>query len=249
MKTYKCKFCGYKILVDKAKKGTKSAKYLMGKHYDEKHKNLLPEGMDGYRWFYFLLTKKDKGQCVICKNDTEFNRITMKYSRFCKNPQCKQRYKEERDKRMINKYGKITLLNDPDHQRKMQEGRKIAGKYKWSDNSTELPYLSSYELDFFQHLDRDLHWPSSDIISPSPHNYTYKYKDKDHFYIPDAYIPSINLEIEIKSSEREDRQNPESRDKEMIKDQLMKSCSHLFNYIKIYDKKYTEFDNLVQKEE
>lgn len=249
MRTYKCQHCKYKVIVDKNKKGAHSSKYMMGKHYDEKHKELLPEEMDGYRWFYYLLTKKDRGSCVICHNETEFNRITMKYSRFCNNPQCKQKYKEERDRRMIEKYGKITLLDDPDMQRKMQQGRKIAGSYTWSDGKTKLPYLSSYEEDFFKHLDRDLHWPASDIVAPSPHNYAYEYNGKKHVYIPDAFIPSLNLEIEIKSSARHDKQNPESREKEDIKDQLMKSCSNLFNYIMILDKDYTEFNKLIQKDE
>ena len=249
MKTYKCIYCKHKIIIDKSKKGVHSSKYMMGKHYEEKHKSLLPTDMDGYRWFYYLLTKKEKGSCVICHNETDFNRITMKYSRFCNNPQCKQRYKEERDKRMMDKYGKITLLNDPDHQRKMQQGRRIAGVYTWSDGKTKLPYLSSYEEDFFRHLDKDLNWPASDIIAPSPHNYTYKYDGKDHIYIPDAFIPSLSLEIEIKSSVRQEKQNPESRDKEIIKDQMMKSLSNIINYIKIDDKKYDEFNKLIQKEE
>jgi hypothetical protein len=248
MKTYKCQYCNYKIDVNKNKKGVHSPKYIMGKHYEEKHKSLLPPHMSGYRWFYFLLTKKEKGSCVICHNETEFNEISMKYSRFCNNPQCKQKYKEERDNRMIAKYGKISLLNDPEHQKKMQQGRRIAGVYLWSDGKTKIPYLSSYEEDFFRHLDRNLNWPAGDILAPSPHNYTYKYKDKDHFYIPDAFIPSLNLEIEIKSSIRQEKQNPESRDKEIIKDQLMKSCSNLFNYIKIDDKNYEEFNKIIQQE-
>lgn len=248
MKTYKCQYCNYKIAVDKTKKGIHSPKYIMGKHYDEKHKSLLPPDMDGYRWFYFTLTKKDHGSCVICHNPTDFNRITMKYSRFCNNPQCKQKYKEERDRRMIAKYGKLTLLNDPEQQKKMQAGRRIAGTYVWSDGKTKLPYLSSYEEDFFRYLDKELNWPASDIMAPSPHTYTYKYKDKDHFYMPDAFIPSLNLEIEIKSSVRHDRQNQESKEKEEIKDKLMRSCSNLFNYIIIYDKKYDEFAKLIQKE-
>lgn len=173
----------------------------------------------------------------------------MKYSRFCNNPQCKQKYKEERDQRMMGKYGKLYLLDDPEVQKKMQQGRKIAGVYTWSDNKAKFNYLASYEKDFLLYLDNTLHWPSSDLIMPSPHTYTYEYQNKQHFYMPDAFIPSLNLEIEIKSSERQDKQNKESMEKEIIKDELMKSCSNLFNYIKIVNKNYDKFNMLINKEE
>ncbi len=249
MKIYRCQYCKYSIVADKNKKGVITAKHKMGEHYEKQHKELLPADMNGYRWFYYLLTKKDKGSCVICHNETDFNEITMKYSRFCNNPQCKQKYKEERDKRMIAKYGKVHLLNDPEQQKKMQQGRKIAGIYNWSDSKTKLPYLSSYEKDFFEHLDKDLHWPASDIMAPSPHTYTYEYQGKEHYYMPDAFIGSLNLEIEIKSKDRMERQNQESREKEIKKDELMRSCSNLFDYIIIFDKDYTEFNKLIQQEE
>lgn len=249
MKIYRCQFCNYNVTPENNKKSIISAKHKMGEHYENKHKELLPEDMDGFRWFYYTLTKKNHGECVICHNNTEFNKITMKYSRFCNNPQCKQKYKEERDKRMIAKYGKVCLLNDPEHQKKMLENRRISGIYNWSDGKTKLQYVSSYEMDFFRHLDQDLHWPSSDIISPSPHTYTYEYDGKQHFYIPDAFIPSLNCEIEIKSKDRMDRQNPISKAKEIEKDKLMKSCSNLFNYIIIFDKDYTEFNKLIQKDQ
>ena len=249
MKIYRCQHCKYSVTVNKDRKGVHSAKYLMGKHYDENHKDLIPSDMDGYRWFYYLLTKKSKGSCVMCHNDTDFNRITMKYSRFCNNPQCKQKYKEERDRRMMSKYGKLHLLNDEEQQKKMQQNRKIAGTYVWSDGKTKFPYLGSYELDFLKHLDIDLHWPPADIMMPSPHTYGYQYQGKEHFYMPDAYLVSLNCEVEIKSSVRQEKQNPESREKEIIKDQLMKSCSNLFNYIKIDDMNYDEFNKLIQKEE
>lgn len=250
MKIYRCQHCGYTVTVNKNNsKGPRSAKWKMGNHYETKHKNLLPPDMTGYRWFYFLLTKKEKGSCVICKNETDFNEISMKYSRFCNNPACKQKYKEERDNRMIKKYGKIYLTDDPEFQKKMQQGRRIAGIYNWSDNKTKLPYLSSYEKDFFRHLDIDLHWPASDIIAPSPHTYTYEYNGKQHFYMPDAFIPSLSLEIEIKDDGSAKNINQESREKDKIKDELMKSCSNLFNYIKIINKNYTAFEELIKKED
>lgn len=249
MKIYRCQYCGYSVTVTNTiKKGPKSAKWKMGNHYETKHKELLPPDMTGYQWFYFLLTKKDHGSCVECHNPTKFNEITMKYSRFCDNPACKQKYKEERDRRMLKKHGKLYLTDDPEFQKKMQQGRRIAGIYNWSDNKTTVPYLSSYECDFFRHLDRDLNWPASDIIAPSPHTYVYEYKGKEHFYIPDAFLPSINCEVEIKDDGSAKNINQESREKDKIKDDLMRSCSNLFNYIKIVNKDYTQFEEMIKKE-
>lgn len=248
MKLYRCKYCSYTIPADHSKKGEKSPKYKMGLHYEQKHKALIPQDMDGFRFFYYLLTKKDHGSCVICHNETEFNRVSMKYSRFCKNPQCKAKYKEEVDRRMIQKYGKVTLLNDPEQQKKMLAARKISGIYTWSDKKTQIPYVGSYEKDFFRHLDEDLHWPASDIMAPSPHTYSYEYKGEQHFYIPDAFIPSLNLEIEIKDDGSAKNINHDSREKDKIKDELMHSCSNLFNYIKIINKNYMEFEEMIKED-
>lgn len=248
MKIYRCQHCNYNVIVNKNIKGINSAKHKMGEHYETKHKHLLPPNMNGYRWFYFLLTKKDHGSCVICKNETDFNETTMKYSRFCNNPLCKQKYKEERDKRMMQKYGKVYLLDDPEMQKKMQAGRKIAGVYTWSDKKAQFSYLSSYELDFLKFLDNDLHWPSSDLISPSPHTYKYEYQGKSHFYMPDFFIPSLNLEIEIKDDGSALNINKESREKDVIKDNLMKSMYNLVSYIKIVNKNYTKFIELIKED-
>ena len=249
MKTYRCQYCSYSLVPNKEKKGIHSAKYRMGYHYETKHKDLLPEGMSGYRWFYYLLTKKDHGSCVECHKETEFNELAMKYSRFCNNPACKQKYKEERDRRMMGKYGKLYLLNDPEMQKKMLQNRKISGVYNWSDGKSKFPYTGSYEHDFLRHLDIDLNWPASDIMAPSPHTYTYQYKGVSHFYIPDAFIPSLNLEVEIKDDGSAKNINPDSRAKDQIKDELMRSCSNLFNYIKIINKDYKQFEELLTKEE
>lgn len=247
MKIYRCQHCNFSVAENKDAKGINSAKHKMGEHYELKHKDLLPPEMTGYQWFYFLLTKKDHGSCVMCKKETAFNEITMKYSRFCDNPLCKQKYKEERDRRMMAKYGKIYLTDDPEMQKKMLANRRIAGVYTWSDKKSQFGYVSSYELHFLKYLDETLHWPASDLMAPSPHTYMYEYKDKQHFYIPDFFIPSLNLEIEIKDDGSARNINAESREKDIIKDSTMKSLSNIINYIKIVNKDYTKFEELVKK--
>jgi len=213
----------------------------MGQHYEYKHKDLIRPDMTGYQWLYFLLTKKDHGSCIICHNNTDFNEKGMKYSRFCNNPECKQKYREDFKNKMFGVYHKIHLLDDPEMQKKMLASRSISGEYKWSDGSAKFTYTGSFEEDFLKFLDTQLHWPSSDVMAPSPHTYQYEYGAKTHFYIPDAYIPSLNLEVEIKDDGSALNINPESRAKDKIKDNLMKTNENNVNYIKIINKRYDEF--------
>ena len=144
---------------------------------------------------------------------------------------------------MIGKHGKITLLNDPEQQKKMLANRRISGKYKWSDHIHEIPYTGTYELSFLEFMDLIMDFDPNDIISPSPHTYYYEYENQKHFYIPDFYIPSLNLEIEIKDGDPDDpssNQHPKiasvDRVKEKLKDEVMKSNSKNFNYLKIKNK-------------
>ena len=248
MKTYRCQHCRFSTTVNRSNKGVKSAKYKMGHHYGTIHKHLIPGNMTGFQWFYYILTKKDKGSCIMCKSETIFNEIAMKYSRFCENPSCKQKYREQFKNRMIKKYGKIHLLDDPEKQKEMLSKRKISGEYLWSDKSVRLGYTGSYELDFLKFIDLQLQWKSADILSPSPHVFSYEYEDKDHFYIPDFFIPSLNLEVEIKDDGSAANINQDSRNKDKIKDELMKSNQTYFNYIKIINKDYTKFIELLREE-
>jgi len=236
------------VTANRASRGNKSAKYKMGHHYEATHKHLIPSDMTGYQWFYYLLTKRNKGSCVICKTDTMFNEAAMKYSRFCENPSCKQKYKEEFRNRMIGRYGKIHLLNDPEKQKEMLSKRKISGEYLWSDKSTRIGYTGSYELHFLKFLDIEIGWKSSDIISPSPHTYRYEYGGTEHFYIPDFFIPSISLEIEIKDGGSAINIDQDVRNKSICKDNVMRSNANNFNYVRILDKDYSEFLTLVKEE-
>lgn len=213
-------------------------------HLETKHDGLLPPNMDGYQFIYFLRTKRTHGNCVICKSKTEWNEKTRKYARFCKNPKCKEKYVEQFRKRMIGKHGKITLLNDPEHQRKMLKARSISGTYKWSDGK-EVDYTGSYELDFLKFLDTIMDFSSDDIISPSPHTYYYIYDGERKFYIPDVYIPSLNLEIEIKDGGDNANMHPKiqavDKVKERLKDEVMTSNKNTFNYLKIVNKENKKF--------
>lgn len=213
-------------------------------HIETAHKDVLPEGMSGGEYYYRAIHGRG-GRCVVCKKETLWNYKTNKFSRFCQNPKCKEKYKATFRKRMIGKYGKPHLADDPEQQKKMLAGRKISGKYQWSDGSGEIVYTGSYELDFLQYIDAVLNFDFNDINAPSPHTYTYKYENKDHFYIPDFYIESLNLEVEIKASDNKHHKIVAvDHVKEKLKDDVMRS-QKVFNYIKIYDKDYTEFNKLI----
>ncbi len=92
-------------------------------HIEEEHEELIPKDMSVEQYYYFMKTGKSHGNCVMCKGATKWNESTQKYHRFCSNPKCKEKYKEEFKKRMIGKHGKVHLLNDPEQQKKMLANR------------------------------------------------------------------------------------------------------------------------------
>ena len=236
-KIYKCPHCGVKY----------KSLQTWGNHISSVHSELMPTGWSYARYFYYIITGKQHGTCVVCKNDTSWNEATQKYERFCTDPKCKEKYREMFKSRMMSKYGKVHLLDDPNQQRKMLANRKISGLYTFS-NGKQIGYVGSYEHHFLKMLDRFLKFNPDDIMMPSPHNYEYDYKNPDdiinegkHIFIPDAYIPSLNLEIEIKQNTN---MHPKllkiDKVKELQKDATMRSLPNI-NYIKIVEKDYTEF--------
>lgn len=212
-------------------------------HIEEDHEDDIPKNFTPSQYVYFLHTGKTDSKCVICKRPTEWNETTGKYNRFCPDPKCKEKYRKQFEKRMMGKYGKTTLLNDPDQQRKMLEHRHISGKYEWSDGTIKT-YTGTYELDFLKMMDLFLGFDSNDLLTPSPHTYYYMYENEKKFYIPDAYIPSLNLEIEVKQGGSNPNRHPNmikiDKVKENLKDDVMRTQKNI-NYLKIVDKDYTEF--------
>ena len=234
MNVIKCKFCD--------KRFSKIDSFIS--HLEVSHADMIPEDMSPYQFYYYLKTGKTNGSCVICKKPTTWNPVTCKYNRFCTNPKCKETYINEFRTRMMGKYGKTTLLNDPEQQRKMLANRKISGTYKFHTGES-LPYTGSYEKDFLQFLDEVMDYNGSDIMSPSPHTYYYIYEGDKHFYIPDFYIPSLNLEIEIKDGGDNPNMHPKiqavDKEKERLKDEVMRDNADKHNYLKITNKDYKKF--------
>ena len=237
---YKCKICGKKYT-------DLSGLY---NHIENKHSDMIPKDMNVQQYYYYMKTGRTHGNCVMCKQPTSWNKNTNKYNRFCGNPKCKDEYVRIMKSRMIAKYGKVHLLNDPEKQREMLSKRKISGTYKWSESNFETTYTGSYELDFLKTLDLFFDWDPQDVSMPSPHTYTYKYEGEDKFYIPDAFIHSLDLEIEIKDG----GDNPNNhykiqavdKEKERLKDEVLKSQKN-FHYVKITNKNYTNFFDFLKE--
>ncbi len=209
-------------------------------HIETHHGEVIPQGWSSQRFYYYSKTGRKNGSCVVCKKNTDWNDKTNKYHRFCNDPKCKEKYRKTFEERMVGKHGKVSLLDDPEHQRKMLMNRSISGTYEWSDGG-KVPYTGSYELDFLRMADNLLDFNSQDIMAPSPHTYWYEHEGVKRFYIPDFYIPSLNLEIEIKDG----GDNPNNHHKiqavdkvkEKLKDGVMKSQPNV-NYIKLMNKEY-----------
>ena len=211
-------------------------------HVEKDHNDLIPEDMTPWQFVFFTRTGKAHGSCMICKGETTWNEKTHRYNKFCSNPKCKETYVKQFQNRMIGKYGKVNLIYDPEQQRKMLANRKISGRYLWQDHVHESPYTGTYERSFLEFLDVVMNFDPNDVIAPSPHTYYYEYEGNTHFYIPDFYIPSLNLEIEIKEgTNMHPKIQAVDKVKERLKDQVMSSNANTFNYLKIVEKNNAKF--------
>lgn len=234
-KVIHCQFCG-KLLKDEAG---------YAEHIERKHPEQILPGMVPRQFVYYLRTGKEKGSCVVCGADTTWNEATNKYNRLCGKQECKDALREKFKENMMGKYGKISLLDDPEQQKKMLAARSKV--YQWSDRIKEhrFKYLSSYECEFLIFLDCIVCLPPEDLMSPSPWVFYYMYEGKKHFYIPDFYIPSLNLMIEIKDGGDNPNKHPKiqaiDKEKERLKDEVMKSSGVPFNYLKIPNKQHMLF--------
>lgn len=222
-------------------------KHAYCEHVVMEHNDQIPENCEPLEFAYALLTGKsmDSHVCVMCRrNKVHFNTETLKYERICEDPKCKEAYVKMMKDRMVNVYGKEHLLNDADMQRKMLQNHADAKDYIWDDQH-KFRVVGTYEIDFLDHL-KSLDWSPADICAPSMNDYTYKWNDgTTHIYIPDFYIISLGLEVEIKQGNFDSSFMEHNREIEHLKDLRMKreAAKGGIHYIKIMDKDYTEFDS------
>lgn len=232
---FKCYICGSRF-----------GKYdQLYKHTIKYHKDLLTDVTDIDKYLYDL---RNPGPhiCMICKiNPCVWNAKKKHYSRFCENKECIDKFKEKMSKGKVDKYGTDNLLKDPERQAIMLANRKISHLYTFKDGTT-INCVGKYELDFIHFCEFELRLDSTDII-PSPSSTYIKYYDpadkKDHTYMPDFYMPKYNLVIEIKDGSK---YPIDAKYKSILKGKAVVKANK-YNYIKIVDKKYDDFVNLLDQ--
>ena len=218
-----------------------------GTHMRAEHPGTIPEEWTDLRYAYYVHTGRDRGHCRECGGETPWNETTGSYAKICGSELCKKKFRDRVMAGMRARYGKVSLLDDPKYRERMLTGRKIAGEHTFADGG-KVSYMGTLEKQFLIMLDKFFRFPSADIMSPSPNRYKYYYKNPndplhegEHWYVPDFYIPSCNLEIELKAGSN---QRPKNLMIDVVKD-AYKDVAMLRNpmvsYIKIYETDYHVF--------
>lgn len=240
----KCKLCEKKLV----------SKQALISHIERVHAASIPKGWSSARYENYLRTGKTEGRCVECHKPTTWNETTGKYNRMCGSEACRKKSRERASKNYIGLHGKPYSINNPEQQAKMIYGRKNSGTYIFEDDKEktyEAKYDSSYGLDFLEMIDTLLSWDGQDVSAPSPHVYWYEYEGKKHFYIPDVYLHTINCEVEIKDGGDNPNMHPKiqavDKVKEAAKDKVMESLKGQVNYIKICNKDYSGFFEMLSR--
>ena len=223
---YKCPYCEQKFERNK-----------LHIHIQNKHEEQIPEGYTALRVAFNTINNKTEGHCIMCGKVSDWNENKGRYERLCNDPKCHEAYKKMAAERNKNKYGVERLQSDPRYaeevQRKAMQGRRIAGKYKFTDGG-EIEYLGAYERRLLEFMDKVMNCKSEDILAPGP-SMNYMYQGKEHLYIPDFYYIPYNLIIEIKDGGDNPNTNPAMRgyktERQEAKEAAVKA-SGKYNYIR-----------------
>ncbi len=209
-------------------------------HIENKHEEMITDEFPVGRIVYNTVNKRTEGSCMVCKKPTKWDDKKQRYDSFC-SEECKQEYVKLAKERMRKKYGKEYLLDDPDHQNKMLQGRRISGYYTFTSGG-KMPYVGSYERKFLEFMDKVLQVKTIDIIPSYP---IVKYEDRnkeEHFWILDYYYVPANLAIDIKDGgdNPNNREMPEYREKQRQKE-IAIAQQQEYNYIRLEDNKFDQF--------
>lgn len=211
-----------------------TSKPLMFQYIEDKYPELLSDEMSPSRLYFNLKYNKTHGTCVMSGKPTQWNEITQRYERFAGEKE-RLAYREMFKRRMIGKYGKEHILDEPEQQKKMLDNRGISQEYTFSNGSI-WKVNSQYEINFLSFVDSSYCF-TADCFSEPP---TIYYKiDKDvHFYLPDFYIPSLNLIIEVKGS------NPHYQQRDAFKEKLKAEATKKegFDFLQVNDNIFMKFN-------
>ena len=212
-------------------------------HAERYHKDLI-QGEDIYKYLY---EKRNPGPyiCTICrKRPRVWNEKNHKYSRICDNPECAKKAREIFSKNMKKVYGTDNLAQDPEYQAMLLANRSITKIFTFPDGG-KINCVGEYELDLLNYLVKTHNYTSVDIVE-CPASMYVKYMDiytkKERFYIPDFFIPKYDLVIEVKDGSK---YPIDSKAKAALKEQAVIKLDK-FNYIKIVDKDYSDFESFVK---
>ena len=232
---YKCPYCDNRY--DRVRMIT---------HIEKKHPEYISEEFTATRIVFNLVNKKEKGTCVMCGKEAQWNEQKGRYDRFC-SKECIKTYTQLADKRLKDVTGKTKqeLLKDPEYQNKvMLSHRSIAGTYTFQDG-TKRKYVGSYEKNFLNFMDVFLNVKAEDLETPGP-IIDYTYKGKKHKWITDAYYAPYNLVFDIKDGgdNPNNREMPEYREKQVAKEEAIKKLNK-YNYIRLTDNKFEQLLQLM----
>jgi len=220
-------------------------------HIENDHPGCVPKGITTKQWLFNIRNKLPQtqkfGKSILSGKPTAWNEEAGRYERLRDDAE-RLEFRKIFIQRMLKTYGKETLLKDPEVQKKMLAGRKISGQYQWStDPRRTFSYTGSYELDFLRFMDIQMSWDPKDIFMPCPFVIDYiSPRDKSkHFYIPDAYIESLKLIVEIKS---EDNKFYRKRDLDIETAKDHEVARRKLKYVKVYDKNYEDLAELLKSE-
>ncbi len=235
--TETCPICQKKYVI-------KNGRATLYEHMEKVHSKEL-NGISPAQYLFNIRNNKTTlhGNCIICKKPTTWNPVTEKYNRLC-SLECQKKYRDMFKKRMLDRYGKVHLLDSPEQQKKMLKSRKISGTYT-SPSGYNHTYTGTYEKNFLEFLDIFMKFDPVDVLSPAPQTFYYKDEEgKKRFYIPDFYIPSLNLFVEIKSFENKHYRERDKHLEELKADIVKKNK---YNFVTIPDNKFMIFvDYLIE---
>lgn len=228
-KKYKCPYCEARI--ERAK---------LHIHIQDEHEDLIPEGYTALRVAFNAINHKTEGHCIICKKVTAWNEDKARYERLCDSPACHEAYKRMVAERTKKVYGTERLQTDPEYadyvQRKALEGRKMSGKYTFSDGGV-VSFMGTYEKKFLEFMDKVMHAKSEDILAPGP-SIKYQFEGQTHLYISDFFYVPYNLIVEIKDGGRNRNTHPkrlgEEEERIRAKEKAVTDLN-MFNYVRVTD--------------
>lgn len=229
-KRFKCPYCESRLEREK-----------LISHIEKEHDDMIPQGYTATRVVFNLINKKDHGNCVTCGRITPWNEDLARYERFCidNNGKCKEEAGKIAKYNMIKTYGKETLLDDPEWQKKMLANRSISGTYKFSTGGT-VSYTGSYEMKLLEFLDKVMGYRSIDISSPGP-SIEYEYNGQKHIWITDQYLFPYNLVFDVKDGgdNPNNRQMDDYRAKQEAKEAAIAKLGK-YNYIRLTDNNFSQ---------